>query len=136
MANRSSSPTISESILGSYKSKDDGSQKTAGMSQTAMNELIAKQIQPIWKAFGDAQSSSAKERAEMKVKIDELETEKKDLKNQVENLENRLENFTLNNAQLIDRVEKTEEENARLREMLNQMELSGQILELKKVKFC
>ena len=51
MANRSSSPTISESLIGSYKSKDDGTPKTAEMSQTAMNELIAQQIQPIWKAF-------------------------------------------------------------------------------------
>ena len=54
MSNRSSSPTYSESILGSYKSKDDGNEKSPGMSNTEMNDLIAQQIQQIWKAFQEA----------------------------------------------------------------------------------
>ena len=67
-----------------------------------------------------------KERAEMQKKIDELETSEQDLKNQVEN-------FFLNNAQLIDDVEKMRIENAELKRMLNDMEISGQIKRLNQV---
>jgi len=98
------------------------------MSKAAINELIAQQNQPLWKAFGDAQAASMKERAEMKLRIDVLEASEQDLKNQVEN-------FDLNNAQLVDRVEKMETENAQLKRMLNEMEISGQIKQLKQVKY-
>ena len=98
------------------------------MSKAAINELIAQQNQPLWKAFGDAQAASMKERAEMKLRIDVLEASEQELKNQVEN-------FDLNNAQLVDRVEKIETENAQLKQMLNEMEISGQIKRLKQVKY-
>ena len=60
-----------------------------------MKELIAQQLEPLWKALGDAM----KKRAEMKLRIDALEASETNWKNQVENV-------TLNNAQLVDEVEK------------------------------
>jgi len=129
MSSRSSTPPYSESEVtnttpAGFRSLYDDSQ----ISKAAMNELIAQHVQPLWKAFGDAQAASMKERAEMKIKIDVLEASEKMLKNQVEN-------FDLNNAQLVDRVEKMETENAELKRMLNTMEISGQIKRLKKVRY-
>jgi hypothetical protein len=71
------------------------------MSKAAMKELIAQQVEPLWKALGDAM----KERAEMKLRIDALEASETNLKNKVENV-------TLNNEQLVDEVEKMRIENA------------------------
>ena len=62
----------------------------------------------------------------MQKKIDELETSEQELKNQVEN-------YDFNNAQLIDDVEKMRIENAELKRMLNEMEISGQIKRLNQV---
>ena len=99
-----------------------------------MNELIAAQVQPLWKAFGDAQATSSKERAEMKLRIDELESSEKKLKNEVADLRNQNETFSLNNEQLVDRVEKVETENARLRTMLLEIDFAGRLQQLKTVK--
>ena len=79
-------------------------------------------MQSILNALG----KSVQERAQMQLEIDALKTSEQELKNQVEN-------FDLNNAQLVDDVEKTRIENAELKQMLNEMELSGQINRLKKV---
>ncbi|CBY11416.1 unnamed protein product [Oikopleura dioica] len=126
MSNGPPSTTYSESNLTNTTPVDFNSpaDQTHEMSKAAINELIAQQNQPLWKAFGDAQAASMKERAEMKLRIDVLEASEQDLKNQVEN-------FDLNNAQLVDRVEKMETENAQLKRMLNEMEISGQIKQLK-----
>ena len=48
---------------------------------------------------------------------------------------NQVENFDLNNAELVDRVEKMETENAELKRMIYQMEISGEIKLLTKVKY-
>ena len=88
------------------------------MSKAAMKELIAQQVEPLWKALGDAM----KERAEMKLRIDALEASETNLKNKMENL-------TLNNEQLVDEVEKMRIENAGLRKTLNVMDNTGQFQE-------
>ena len=84
-----------------------------GLSEEAVNDLIQKHVQkhvqPLWKS----QATSMKERAEMKVKIDALETSEQELKNQIEN-------FELNNAQLIDEVEKMRIKNAEMEKMLKE----------------
>ena len=94
------------------------------ISKAAINELIKNQVDPLWNALGKAM----KERAEMQKKIDELETSEQELNNQVEN-------FDLNNGQLVDDVEKMRIENAELKQMLNEMEISGQIKRLNQVKY-
>ena len=84
-----------------------------------MKELVAQQVEPLWKALGDAM----RERAEMKLRIDVLEASETNLRNQVENV-------TLNNEQLVDEVEKMRIENAGLRRTLNEMEINGQFQQL------
>ncbi|CBY12831.1 unnamed protein product [Oikopleura dioica] len=123
MSNGPPSTTYSESNLTNTTPPDFNSpaDQTHEISKAAINELIKNQVDPIWNALGKAM----KERAEMQKKIDELETSEQELKNQVEN-------FDLNNAQLVDRVEKVETENAELKQMLNEMEISGQIKRLEK----
>lgn len=89
------------------------------MSEAAIKELIARQVDPLWKALGDAM----KERTEMKLRIDELESSETNLKNLVENV-------TLNNERLIDEVEKMRIENAGLGRPSNENEISGGIQQL------
>jgi hypothetical protein len=57
-----------------------------GLSDDGINLLIEKQLQPIWKAFKD----SMKDRAEMKFKLDALESSENNLKNRVEDLKNEI----------------------------------------------
>ena len=93
------------------------------MSQDAINELIQKKIEPIISALG----KSVTDREEMLKKIEELEASEQDLKN-------KMENYDLNNTRLIDESDKIRLENAQLLKKLDEMELSGQIKELEKVK--
>ena len=101
------------------------------MSEPAVNELIQQKVQSLWNAFNDAQAISVQERAEMKVEIkalkfseDNLKKHIEDFKNKVEDLRHQNENFSLNNAELIDRVERVETENAGLRKMLQEIDLT------------
>jgi predicted nucleic acid-binding Zn-ribbon protein len=103
------------------------------MSKAAINDLIEKKVQPLWKVLGDFQASWTRERAEMKQEIDELKSSKDDLKNQIANFQNQVENVSLNNEQLVDEVEKMRIENAGLRRTLNEMEIAGQFQQLKTV---
>ena len=109
MANRAPTPPYSESLLSNYKTPpaDDktGNLKVKNhhiyifspdaISEAAMKELIAQKLKPLWIALGDAM----KKRAEMNLRIGVLEASETNLGNQVENV-------TLNNAQLVDEVEK------------------------------
>ena len=88
-----------------------------------MRELIAQQVEPLWKALGDAM----KERTELKLRIEALEKSEATLKNQ-------LENVILNNERLVDDVEKLQIENAGLRGSLNEVRIVGQIQQLLTVK--
>ena len=96
------------------------------MSKAAINDLIEKKVQPIWKVLGEFQATWTRERAEMQQEIDELKSSKDDLKNQIANFQNQVENLTLNNEQLVDEVEKMRIENAGLRRALYEIEISGQ----------
>ena len=109
-----------------------------GLSEDAIKDLIRRHVEPLWKALEESQATSMKERAQMKVKMDELHSSKEDLKKQVEDLKNEVldlknqnKNFSLNNAQSVDRVERVETENAGLKEVINELKTLG----LEKVNF-
>ena len=123
MSSRSSSPSFSESLLTNttpvgFTSPFQIDQKE--LSKAEINELIEKQVQPLWNALRD----SMKERAEIKLRIDALETSETNLKSRVEDLENKVENVNLNNDQLVDEIEKIRTENGRLMTMLNEIKIS------------
>ena len=69
-------------------------------SKASINELVSQQVQPLWKALVQAM----KNRAEMKLRIDELE---------------------LNNEKLVEVVGKMHNDNVELKKTLNEMEISG-----------
>jgi hypothetical protein len=69
-------------------------------SKASINELVSQQVQPLWKALVQAM----KNRAEMKLRINELE---------------------LNNEKLVEVVGKMHNDNIELKKTLNEMEISG-----------
>ena len=91
------------------------------LSDSAIKELIEKQVEPLWNALRD----SMKDRAEMKLRIEKLETSEKNLENEVDFLKNRVENVTHNNEQLVDEVEKMRIENENLKKALNEIGIAG-----------
>ena len=122
MANQTPNSTYSESVL--TNTTPSGFTLPRGNSQGASDvaiEDLQKQIELLWKALGD----SMKERTEMKLRIEKLESSEKNLENDVDFLKNRVENVTHNNEQLVDEVEKMRIENERMRKALNEMSNAG-----------
>ena len=66
----------------------------------SIKELVEQQVRPLWKALDEAN----KDRAEMKLRIDELE---------------------LNNEKLVEVVGKMQDDYVELKKTLNEMEISG-----------
>ncbi|CBY32038.1 unnamed protein product [Oikopleura dioica] len=134
MSNGAPSTTYSESVLRSSTPTDFNEPpngNSQGLSEAAFNQLIEQKIQPIWNALGNSNNRSMKERAEMQLKIEALESSERNLKIQNYELKNQVENVTFNNAELVERVENVEMENAQLKQMITEMEISGKIKHLK-----